>query len=562
MNSIRSLEKLTLNLGLVALALGWLLPGHYPPWVTYQQQWMAALGAALIAFVALVGGRASLRWPWLATLIALYAAVPLLQGLAGQLHFISDSVLPALYLVAFAVCMVSGAALARQSATEWIDALMTAVVVAALVSMVLALAQWLRVEQDVFIAELPPGGRPFGNLAQPNQLATLLALGIVGMLRFYELRRLGGFAVALVVACLGFGMVMTQSRTGWLFLAVLVLWWAVMRRRASLRLSTYAVVSASLLFVAVTANWEQLNQALLLATTGLEERLQPGLRGQHWLILLDAVSQSPWWGYGWLQVSTAQAAAALAHPATHEMLQDSHNVVLDLAVWMGVPLAAVFVAAVTLWLARQVRNCRGPETWTLLAAVGAILTHALLEYPLDYTFFLLPLGLLMGSIEGVASPTVDRTHPRWTVALPLAGLVLMLVWIGRECMQVEDSTRQLRFLMMGVGINRVSSVPPPDVVLLDAPREYHRYWLTPARAGMTDAEINWMRNVSQRNAFPPAMLRFALAAGLNGRAQESARTLALLCKVHPKERCDEGRASWAAAQLQYPVLRSIGFPGQ
>lgn len=562
MNSIRSLEKLTLNLGLVALALGWLLPGHYPPWVTYQQQWMAALGAALIAFVALVGGRASLRWPWLATLIALYAAVPLLQGLAGQLHFISDSVLPALYLVAFAVCMVSGAALARQSATEWIDALMTAVVVAALVSMVLALAQWLRVEQDVFIAELPPGGRPFGNLAQPNQLATLLALGIVGMLRFYELRRLGGFAVALVVACLGFGMVMTQSRTGWLFLAVLVLWWAVMRRRASLRLSTYAVVSASLLFVAVTANWDQLNQALLLATTGLEERLQPGLRGQHWLILLDAVSQSPWWGYGWLQVSTAQAAAALAHPATHEMLQDSHNVVLDLAVWMGVPLAAVFVAAVTLWLARQVRNCRGPETWTLLAAVGAILTHALLEYPLDYTFFLLPLGLLMGSIEGVASPTVDRTHPRWTVALPLAGLVLMLVWIGRECMQVEDSTRQLRFLMMGVGINRVSSVPPPDVVLLDAPREYHRYWLTPARAGMTDAEINWMRNVSQRNAFPPAMLRFALAAGLNGRAQESARTLALLCKVHPKERCDEGRASWAAAQLQYPVLRSIGFPGQ
>lgn len=562
MTSLRDLKKLTLNLGLVALALGWLLPGHYPPWVTYQQQWMAALGAALIVFAALIDGRASLRWPWLATLIAVYAAVPLLQGLAGQLHFISDSVLPALYLVAFAVCMVSGAALARQNATDWIDALMTAVVVAALVSMVLALAQWLRVEQDVFIAELPPGGRPYANLAQPNQLATLLALGIVGMLRFYELRRLGGFAVAVVVACLGFGMVMTQSRTGWLFLAVLVLWWAVMRRRASLRLSTYAVVSAILLFVVAAASWDQLNQALLLATTGLEERLQPGLRGQHWLILLDAVSQSPWWGYGWLQVSTAQAAAALAHPATHEMLQDSHNVVLDLAVWMGVPLAVVFVAAVTLWLARQVRNCRGAETWALLAAVGAILTHALLEYPLDYTFFLLPLGLLMGSIEGSASSTVDRTHPRWTVALPLAGLVLMLGWIGRECVQVEDSTRQLRFLMMGVGIDRVSNVPPPDVVLLDAPREYHRYWLTPARAGMTDAEIDWMRNVSQRNAFPPAMLRFALAAGLNGRAQESARTLAILCKVHPKERCDEGRKSWAAAQQQYPVLRSIGFPAQ
>lgn len=552
------MQNVALILGLVALSLGWLLPGHYPPWVTFQQQWVSALGALLVAGAALASRPAErVHWPWLAGVVALFAAVPLLQGLAGQVRFLSDSVLPALYLVAFAVSMTTGYMLARQQGGHWTNALMAAVIVAAMASTTIAMLQWLQLGSSIFITDLRLGGRPYGNLAQPNHLATLLGMGVAGLLGAYERRRLGAMATAFAVGWLGICLVMTQSRTGWLFVFVLVVWWASMRRRTGLRLGAGAVVTGVTVFALGIVVWGPLNNAMLLASDSLEARLQPGLRWLHWTTLWDAIGQKPWLGYGWMQAALAQQATALAHPASHEMLQDSHNVVLDLMVWMGVPLAALFVAAVVVWLAVQVRRCRDARCWSLLAACAAILTHGLLEYPLDYTFFLLPLGLMMGSVEGLSAQPAGRTWSRWTLALPLAGLAAMLLWIGAECMKLEDSTRQLRFFKLGIGIDRVATVPPPDVKLLDAPREYHRYWLTPARAGMSVEQLDWMRDVMQRNAAPPAMLRYALAAGLNGRTDEASKTLALICSLHDEKRCSEGRQSWAQLQRQYPQLRGI-----
>lgn len=557
------MQNILLTLGLGTLAVGWVLPGHYPPWVTFQQQWVSAFGALLIASAALAGRPAErVRWPRLAGAVALFAAVPLLQGLASQVHFLSDTVLPALYLIAFAVSMATGSMLARQQGGQWVDAMMTAVVVAAIASTGVAMVQWLQLHHNVFITDLPPGGRPYGNLAQPNHLATLLGMGVAGLLGAYEheRRRVGPLAAALAVAWLGFGLVMTQSRTGWLFVTVLVVWWFLMRRRAALRLRAGALVAGAALFVVGIVTWEPLNDALLLTSGSLEARLHPGPRWLHWTTLWDAIWDKPWLGYGWMQVSLAQQATALAHPASHEMLQDSHNVVLDLMVWMGVPLAVLFVAAVVVWLAVQVRRCRDASRWSLLAASAAILTHSLLEYPLDFTYFLFPLGLMMGSVEGLSDSTAGRAWPRWTLALPLACLAAMLLWIGVECMRLEDSTRQLRFFMRGIGTDRVATVPPPDVKLLDAPREYHQYWLTPARAGMSAEQLDWMRDVMQRNAYPPAMLRYALAAGLNGRPDEAAKMLALICSLNDKQRCAEGRQSWAQLQRRYPQLRAIAMP--
>ena len=51
--------------GLVAIGLAWVLPGHYFPWPGFQQETLAAIGAALIglavaaqALLSRRGGRA------------------------------------------------------------------------------------------------------------------------------------------------------------------------------------------------------------------------------------------------------------------------------------------------------------------------------------------------------------------------------------------------------------------------------------------------------------------------------------------------------------------------
>jgi hypothetical protein len=231
-----------------------------------------------------------------------------------------------------------------------------------------------------------------------------------------------------------------------------------------------------------------------------------------------------------------------------------------LALWMGLPLALLLSVSVTFWFARQIRDCRDGSRWAILVCIGAVLIHAMLEYPLDYAYFLLPLGLLMGSLAGLGPRRSTWSVPRTMFALPLAGMVAMLLWVGDECMKVEDSARHLRLFMMGIGEDRALIIPPPDVRLLDAPREYHRFWQTTARPGMTVAELDWMRDVSQRNAFPPAMLRYSLAAGLNGRPQEASDTLARICALYGPGLCEEGRRSWSQLQEQFATLRSIPLP--
>ena len=68
--------------GLCLVALAFLMPGHYLPWATFQGQWVAALGTALVLVgAAVAAGRGGHRVPTpvLALLALLSAAVPPLQ---------------------------------------------------------------------------------------------------------------------------------------------------------------------------------------------------------------------------------------------------------------------------------------------------------------------------------------------------------------------------------------------------------------------------------------------------------------------------------------------------
>src|SRR5882672_947508 len=101
-------------LGLAALCLAFLLPGHYLPWLAFQQQAMSASGCLLLAAAIYVDPHSRLlRWPRPALFACIVAIIPLLQLAFGQIEFLSDGVLSCLYVVGFALSVVVGATLAR-----------------------------------------------------------------------------------------------------------------------------------------------------------------------------------------------------------------------------------------------------------------------------------------------------------------------------------------------------------------------------------------------------------------------------------------------------------------
>ena len=134
-------------LGASAICVAWLLPGHWFPWVSFQQEVLAALGAALIGLAVLVStGLARYRVAHIALVSVALAAVPMLQWLGGMIPFLGDALLCSLYLIAFGLCVVAAQALTDARRDQLLFALFAAFLVAALVSTGIGLVQWLQLD--------------------------------------------------------------------------------------------------------------------------------------------------------------------------------------------------------------------------------------------------------------------------------------------------------------------------------------------------------------------------------------------------------------------------------
>jgi hypothetical protein len=138
-------------------------------------------------------------------------------------------------------------------------------------------------------------------------------------------------------------------------------------------------------------------------------------------------------------------------------------------------------------------------------------------------------------------------------------LVALLVRIGIEYLQIEETEREIHMKEAGYAPGRPTPTLP-DVIFLDSQREFLWFRLTEARPGMSRATLDRLRVLNQRFAPPAAMLRYALAAGLNGRDADAVRNLRLICSMWTVKNCEEGRVSWQQAQKKFPQLKHIAYP--
>ena len=481
----------------------------------------------------------------------LLSAVPLIQSFAGQINFVGDAVIASLYIVGFAMAVLCGNRIVNHQKSP--EALVTlapvqaAIVLAGLLSTGVALHQWLNLGLlAIFIVELPTGLRPFANLAQPNQLATLLMLGLMACVFLYEAKLVRGVVAMLAALVLSFGLAMTQSRTVLLGLVVVWAGYFLLKRRAALRIRPIALALLTLFFLACVWAWPSINDLLLLPRDGsLAERMGENLRVTLWHLMIEAVGRQPWTGYGWNQIASAQQAVALEFPATHWWFESAHNVVLDLALWAGLPIAILVTAGVLLWLKRRVGACRDPLSWSVLVGIVVVLCHSMVEYPLAYAYFLLPLGLFMGALD----PAVNGPEQKWRIPriVPAAiGMIALAVFgkVVTEYFALEEEWRNVRMERTFVG----GTVEPPatDIVLLTqlkARAEFAR--LTPS-PGMPPEQLEWMRRVAGRYPNVTFMLPYARAAEMNGQSDAAAIVIAKICKMQSQYVCQRTLQEWGA----------------
>src|SRR6218665_3823946 len=181
--------------GILVVAGAWLSYDHNRPGLNFPAESLALLGIGLLAASRWVGpgpqrDGGGLIVPRLAWGLVIVATLPWLQWFAGISLFAGDAVIVSLYLCALAVAVALGYAYARDAA----DALQSLAPVflvigfVALVSAAIGLLQWLNLQEPlgIYVVQTDVGDRAMGNMGQPNQLASLLLMGIAALAWTYE----------------------------------------------------------------------------------------------------------------------------------------------------------------------------------------------------------------------------------------------------------------------------------------------------------------------------------------------------------------------------------------
>lgn len=539
----------------------WLVPNHYMPWLAAWNE--GFMIACLLMLAMAVNGAGSTGFSWrLPSVAAICAATVLMQYAFGKIIFFGDAVTVLLYVGIWFAAVLTGRAMANSSThTQLLNALAAGWCLAAVLSVGVAMAQWTgSLNLNIYAVDLPPGGRPFANVGQPNHFSTLCFVGLCGVLWLYESQRIRGPVFLLVASVLLVGMVASQSRTGWLQVGMLVAWGLVTRGRAALRISKMYLLSVGVMFVAWLISWPWFCDVLLLsAGRAFSDQMQAGVRLPYWWSMLDAIGRQPLFGYGWTQAGTAQLRVALDHPPMGALFDHSHNVFLDLVLWMGLPVGGLVVAILISWFVVHFRACRDARMVWFLAVAGGVFLHGMLEYPLAYAYFLIPVGLAMGIVEAPSSAgKLILRLPNW--GLPLFAVLLgaLFLTIAVDYLKVEERFRSLRFELANIGV--VRQKPRLEKHVLTQLEALMLFYQTEAKPGMQPEQLEWMHDVSARYAYPPVLLRYALATGLNGQPEVAHETLALICRIHLPKRCKEARDSWESLQGRYPQLSQIMLP--
>jgi O-antigen ligase len=539
--------------------LPFLVPRHVYPLTTFYQEWLAAL-LGLLAFLPTLRSDAW-RLANLPAIVILPLGLSALVGvhwLTGRMAYPGQAMLLAGYFLWAALLMVLGRWLAERYGLP----LMARVLAACLLlggelSAVAGLAQHYHWSWLMPVVTAKVDLAVYGNLAQPNHFADYLALSLASLGFLHQQRRLPIGGLVALVAPLLFVMVLSGSRSSWLYLLALAGWFAVMARRlpesAAMRGFALSLLPAFVLMHGVV----QLPWLAGAEVSTLDRMVGlmggSSIRQYLWHESLLIFAQHPWLGAGFGQFAWQHflLAPQLHEPQVVGLYNNAHDLPLHFSAETGVSGLLVLILPLGFWMRRVWRRIDTPAHAWALALLLVLGIHSLLEYPLWFTYFLGIAALLLGALD----PAGHRARPGLGVtaggALAVAGLVALLPLLG-------GYQRLERLVAMRIDDNRAWQAQYRGLHALTASpllRPWAELYMNPmVQAGHADPAVRqaWNRRVMH---FVPTGLstwREVLLLGEAGRMDEAQTQMERALWAYPQD------YAWFGGELEQAVRKDPG----
>lgn len=551
------------SFGILCFALAWLAFDHYRPWVNFHSEALAILGIGfLIASRCLRQTFKLATVPVLVTCI--FMAVPLvwLQYFAGIALFAGDALVISLYMCSLTAAVWLGHqyAVAEGTAEGGLIPIFYVLWFVALCSAAIGLLQWLALQGflTVHVVQTDIGDRAMGNLGQPNQLASLILIGIAALGWTFEQRRLGFAGLFSGVSFLTLGLVLTQSRAGMLSalaIGVFLVWKSrnstgrLQPKHVAIWLASYGI---GVLMLPIVSEFLMLGDSRSMNVT------VDNARTVIWKQMISGIAQAPWMGYGWNQTATAHAAGSIDVPGSMTYSY-AHNVVLDLLAWNGVPLGLLITGACVWWLVSRARRVVKSSAVFAMAALIPIVVHSLVEFPFAYSYFLLTAGLMIGIVEAahISAKTV-KINVRW-IGVTLALWTVVGSYMVYEYLLIEEDFRIVRFENLRIG-QTPAEYEVPDIWMFSHMSSMLRASRQKAVPHMAADDLENLRKASLRFPYGALALRNALALGLNADPVGAARQMAMIRGMYGVGYYNAAVSVLREHQVTYPELSQVITP--
>lgn len=524
------------------MSAAWLSPVHRMPWTTFSSE-ILTFSAALSLCMCFIRQAPKIAKPqWIAAGIIV---VPLLQWAAGLIIYFSTALLASAYLLMFWLMVVVGYNLApNQQARERVFTCFSLLVlVISTLSAVIAVLQWLNLTGYLpGLVTVLKGNRPYANFAQPNNLATFLTLGVFACLYLFEQRVLAKRILVPTALLLIFAAALTQSRTSWVVCLFVPVYWLIKHywkvKQHNHRISFPWLLLWVASFVAAVILLPSLNIWIAawstqdpITTINVVDRASSGyLRFDMWAQALIALGQHPWFGYGWNQTGMAQIAAFDLYPS-HEWYKSAHNMIFDLLLWNGLVIGTFVVGYLLCWL--YWLNKGAKENVSIIAGlmVAAILIHAMLEYPIHYAYFLLPMGFLLGLVQS--------QYPRLpSVKLPVIFIHLIIlagVVLGTMMVRDFELYKNQSYLVTQKNLSIEDEKDLQKNIWVLTQFKERVWWIElSSQTQLTDAELAYIGRMVSNTASSYDLHKYAQLLAFNGKRSEAEHQLWIIQQLHGK----------------------------
>lgn len=540
----------------IFLSFSWLLPNHNPPWLGFHSDALAAIILLIIGAWVVLKGRVTFNWHILTTAALIVCFIPWIQYRYGLILSFGNAWISSIYLLGFLFSIQIGEKWELESPSQCADFLFLAVTTAAVVSTGLQFYQWSGLEPiSPWMLSTPGERRFFANMAQPNQLASLLLLGLIGCSWGYYRQKLNATVAFFLAIFILLGVVLTESRTAWLNIMVLAFGVVIWRKTMPSKQFVWIVISLVLYFFICALLYPK-----LAGGSNLSEyrSLSDPIRLGGWKMLLDASLMQPLFGFGWNQLAQANFLVIENYPPLPAIFSQSHNILLDIILWNGYPIGLILIFIFIWWVWKLFISTKSFEQLHLIAFIVILGVHAMLEFPLQYAYFLFPFGLAVGVLQSNLSSRIIWKGKKWLDYLILMLCITVLVITTRDYFLVETSFYGLRF----ENKNIATDIPktPPDVIALTQFRDHLTLARNVPRSGVGDAKLQWMTDTV--NTLPSALIMYKLAVNLalNDKPEDAEKWLMRMCKTMPSVNCDTFQLSWNADAKSNQKMARVLWP--